>query len=41
MIEEPHLLKKTVGWDLTRGSSDWSVVSGKLWRVDVRVESSP
>ena len=26
---------------LTRGSSDWSTNSGKLWRVDVRVSRSP
>ena len=35
--------KKTVGRDLTeltRGSGDWSVLAGKLWRVDVHVESS-
>ena len=38
------IAKKTAGRDLTeltRGSRYWSVHSGKLWRVVVRVARSP
>ena len=44
MIEEPQFVKETVGrefTDLAFSSSDWSVLSGKLWLMDVHVARPP